>query len=85
MADLRRRRVGVVVVVQHVQHHADAAALTPILASMPYSVTVSTTRPSGNGIVHVNQPSDIASYQSQVCTATGGRPGGSEMTEEHSV
>ena len=32
-------------------------SLTPILASMPYSVTVSTTRPSGIGIVHVNQPS----------------------------
>ena len=60
-------------------------SLTPILASMPNSVTVCTTRPSGCGIVQVNQPSDIASYQSQVCTATGGRPGGSETTVEHSV
>ncbi len=60
-------------------------SLTPILASMPYSVTVCTTRPSGCGMVQVNQPSLIASYQSHVCTATGGRPGGSETTVEHSV
>ena len=32
-------------------------SLTPILASIPNSVTVRTSRPSGNGIVQVNQPS----------------------------
>ena len=60
-------------------------SLTPILASIPNSVTVRTTRPSGCGMVQVNQPSAIASYQSQVWTATGGRPGGCTTTVEHSL
>ena len=36
-------------------------------------------------MVQVNHPSLIASYQSHVCTATGGRPGGRLITVEHSV
>ncbi len=58
--------------------------LTPILPSMPYSVTVSTVRPSGCSKLQWNQPSDIVSYQSQVCTANGAPPRGTEITDEHS-
>ena len=46
-------------------------ALTPILPTMPASVSVSTRRPSACSIVHTSQPSRSSSCQSQVWTPKG--------------
>ena len=48
---------------------ATPAFETPILPTMPASVSVSTRRPSGWSIVHTIQPSRSSSCQSHVCDA----------------
>ena len=62
-------------------------ALTPILPTMPASVSVSTRRPSACSIVHTSQPSRSSSCQSHVCTPSGlaRRGGGAEAGDRRAL
>ena len=58
------------------------ALLTPILPTIPYSVSVRTTWPGRSS--HTNLTSSRCSCQSQVCSVRGGASAGSSTTVEHS-